>query len=150
MREAHGSTVDRPLLLVVDDSDADQYLIRWILRDLGADVHLEQCRDGDQAVARLCSPTAAPPDLVLLDINMPRRSGHDVLQILSERLPKRSFPILTFSTSSSPADVECSELFGADGYLCKPGNLRDFTALLEDLVDQYLSDQPTLEAASSG
>lgn len=143
-------TVDRPLLLVVDDSEADQYLIRWILRDLGADLDLEQYRDGDQAIERLCLPTEPSPDLVLLDINMPRRTGHEVLQILGERLPDRTFPILTFSTSDSPSDVECSELFGADGYLCKPGNLRDFTALLEDLVERYLSTQPTLEAATSG
>ena len=140
----------KPHLLVVDDSDADQYLIRWILRDLDVDIVLEQCRDGDLALERLCDPDKASPDLVLLDINMPRRSGHEVLQALSERLPDRDFPIIVLSTSNAPTDIECSNHFGADAYICKPGNLRSFTAVLDDILHRFLlGDSGDLPIASS-
>ncbi|MEM1248828.1 MAG: response regulator [Acidobacteriota bacterium] len=145
------SQSSQPRLLVVDDSDADQYLIRWILRDLDKGVALEQCRDGDVALERLCDPEQPSPDLVLLDINMPRRSGHEVLQALSERMPDRTFPVIVLSTSNAPTDVECSSHFGADAYVCKPGNLRSFTAVLDDILHRFLfggsSDLPIASLA---
>lgn len=110
----------RPLrLLVVDDSSADILLLQEAITEHGLRTDLHTALDGEQALAHLRG--AGPrPDLVLLDLNMPRRNGHEVLRELKQDPSLRSIPVIIFSTSSSPSDIEDCYANHANSYLVKP------------------------------
>jgi CheY-like chemotaxis protein len=106
-------------ILAVDDSLADLLLLEEAIKHHGLEVELSKAGDGDEALALLRSGELRP-DLVLLDLNMPRQHGRDVLSEVKGDPALRSIPVIIFSTSSSPHDVaECYALH-ANSYLVKP------------------------------
>ena len=106
-------------ILVVDDSAEDILLLEEAMQEFGLAAVLECAYDGEQALARL-RDGAPLPDLVLLDLNMPRRNGREVLEELKQDAALRSLPVIIFSTSSSPRDVgDCYDRH-ANSYLVKP------------------------------
>ena len=112
--------VTRPMrILVVDDSAEDIQLLEEAMQEFGLDAELESACDGEQALRRLRDGERLP-DLVLLDLNMPRRSGREVLEELKQDAALRSLPVIIFSTSSSPFDVEDCYDRHANSYLVKP------------------------------
>jgi len=120
----------RPLrVLIVDDNRADVSLLRqgFKLADIPVDVLVAS--DGDEALALLLSRDAPRPDLMLLDINMPRVSGHDVLRRLKEHDDLRAIVVLMFTSSSADWDVETAYARGANGYIKKPNDLDAFIVL---------------------
>jgi CheY-like chemotaxis protein len=116
----------RPLrLLVVDDSSADVLLLNEAIVEHGLRAEMQTAADGDQAIAHLRG--AQPrPDLILLDLNMPRRNGREVLREIKADPSLRTIPVIIFSTSSSPSDIEDCYANHANSYLVKPV---DFDAL---------------------
>ena len=111
--------VNRPMrILVVDDSAEDVLLLEEAMQEYGLDAVLETAGDGEQALLRLRGEPL--PDLVLLDLNMPRRSGQEVLEEVKQDAALRSLPVIIFSTSSSPFDVEQCYDRHANSYLVKP------------------------------
>jgi len=129
MTERAAPTTEQPLasvvVLMVDDDEEDIYLTRRAFRDRprlkafhnvsGADPlfrYLTRSIDGD--------PDAPSPDLILLDINMPGRSGFDVLTQLRSDERWRMLPVLVLSTSSSPRDINRAYACGANAFLVKP------------------------------
>lgn len=119
-------------ILLVDDDDADALLVRESLNELDAKCQLTVARDGDVALRRLSQSDefegVALPDLVLLDLNLPRKSGFDVLVDTREIADCRLVPIVVWSTSIEPADVTRCYMAGANSVLCKPA---DFSSLVE-------------------
>jgi CheY-like chemotaxis protein len=106
-------------ILVVDDSAEDIQLLEEAIQEYGLDVELESASDGELALRRLRNGQPLP-DLVLLDLNMPRRSGREVLAELKQDAGLRALPVIIFSTSSSPFDVEDCYDRHANSYLVKP------------------------------
>jgi CheY-like chemotaxis protein len=106
-------------ILVVDDSAEDIQLLSEAMEEFGLDAELESAYDGDQALARLRDGELLP-DLVLLDLNMPRRNGREVLEEVKQDAALRSLPVIIFSTSSAPQDVEGCYARYANSYLVKP------------------------------
>ena len=110
----------RPMrILVVDDSAEDVLLLEEALQEFGLDAELESACDGEQAMLRLRDGEPLP-DLVLLDLNMPRRSGREVLEELKQDAALRALPVIIFSTSSSPTDIGDCYDGHANSYLVKP------------------------------
>ena len=89
------------------------------MREHGLAAILDAAHDGDQALAYLRSDRPRP-DIVLLDLNMPRRNGREVLEELKRDPALRSIPVIIFSTSSSPFDVQDCYDRHANSYLVKP------------------------------
>lgn len=114
-------------LLVVDDSTADLLLLQEAITEHGLKAEMFTATDGDAALAHLRGPGPAP-DLVLLDLNMPRRNGREVLRELKQDPVLRTLPVIIFSTSSSPFDIEDCYANYANSYLVKP---IDFDGLSE-------------------
>jgi CheY-like chemotaxis protein len=110
----------RPMrILVVDDSAEDVQLLAEAMDEFGLVAELQTACDGDQALARLRGSEPLP-DLVLLDLNMPRRNGREVLEAVKQDAALRSLPVIIFSTSSSPLDIgDCYDRH-ANSYLVKP------------------------------
>jgi len=111
-------------ILVVDDNDDDVLLLRESLRDQPAVNVLHAVRDGEEAMAflrRQAPFTDAPrPGLVLLDINMPKMNGFEVLHEMKIDPLLRAIPVVMLTTSNREADVLTAYTGGACSYVSKP------------------------------
>lgn len=133
---------DEQSILIVEDNAGDVYIMEEALRE--HNVHLETTilSDGEEAASffdRLDSGAIpACPSLVLLDLNLPKRSGHWVLGRIraGQRCP--SVPVVIVSSSEAPADMEQNRRLGATAYFRKPSSLVDFLKL-GTLVNDLLS-----------
>ncbi|MCA9617149.1 MAG: response regulator [Myxococcales bacterium] len=107
---------DAPLILLVDDSPADNFLHRLVIRETLSDARVEEAMNGEQALARLRAASAgdAPtPTLLLLDINMPRMNGWEFLEAAAEEsLFGDCVVVALLTTSIDPAEKERSKTFG--------------------------------------
>jgi len=124
-------------LLVVEDSTADARLIRLgVARCPGCTTAFAE--DGDVALALLRRhppyENAARPDLILLDINLPRLSGHELLVLLTADADLKSIPVVVFSGSPSTADRARAMANGAIAFVVKPGALEPFVDTVAAVV----------------
>ncbi|MGB9074983.1 MAG: response regulator [Terriglobales bacterium] len=131
-----------PEVLLVDDNPADIDLMSEVLAKSKRDLHVNVVSDGTEAIAfinRQGKYAEAPsPDLIVLDLNLPRKDGREVLAELKTDLALAKIPVVIFTTSQSNSDItRCYEL-GANCYLRKPGNLPDFVAVVQSMADFWL------------
>ncbi len=122
-------------VLLVEDNDEHAELIKFTLTSLVSNV--ERVVNGEEAVARLTGDTAASLDLVLLDINMPRMSGIEVLQHVKKTEAGRRVPIVMLTTSGSPTDRFLAYHHHANGYVVKPMDFAELEEMLTDLVNYW-------------
>ncbi len=107
-------------ILLAEDNDDHALLIEMALeRVLKGSVEVRRARDGDEAVAMVRD---RPPDLLLLDLNMPGRSGHEVLEVVKGSFDLRRVPVAVLTSSDRPEDVAESYGLGGNHFLTKPGN----------------------------
>lgn len=125
-----------PHVLLVDNDLLDLELARRILEDLEPAPRVTTADGGEEALAYLES-TEPLPDLVLLDVNMPRLSGFDVLERLRRGARAAKVPVVLLSTSREERDVRRGLASGAAEYRVKPSHLDAFEALLRDVVARW-------------
>jgi len=130
------------LLMLVEDSPADVRLAQEVFRDAGFRHQLQIARDGEQALRMLRRQGEYSrlqlPDLVLLDLNLPRRDGREVLREIKQDPKLRHIPVLILSTSKAERDVtECYQAH-ANAYLVKPVDLEEFERLASMIRDCWL------------
>jgi len=106
-------------ILLVEDSRADAILIQEALRQVSSDHSVETVNDGERALARLRS-SGTRPDLVLLDLNLPRKDGRAVLAEIKADEGLKAIPVIVLTTSSAPADVAFCYTHCANSYVRKP------------------------------
>ncbi len=119
------------IVLMIDDNPADTDLVAEALRDcIGSS--LSSVGDGEAAIAFLkrrgIHAQEARPDLIILDLNLPKKSGHTVLAELKADPDLKAIPVVVFSTSRLNSDIASSYELGANSYVNKPGNLTEFLA----------------------
>lgn len=113
-------------LLVVEDSESDVELLREALAESEPTVAMDVVRHGEDALAFLrregAFQTAARPDLVVLDLNLPRMGGFEVLRALREDVDPRlrRLPVVVFTTSGTTTDVEKAYDLHASSFVTKP------------------------------
>jgi CheY-like chemotaxis protein len=124
-------------ILLVEDNPADVRLIREGLQGLRSRTRLHVASDGVQAMdfLRRGSPR---PDLVLLDLNLPRRDGREVLGEVKQDDDLCELPVVVFTTSRAPEDVARCYRLHANAYVVKPVRLRDFVAVMAALESFWL------------
>lgn len=131
---------------MVEDNDSDVFLIREALAGTGMPLSVHLAKDGEQAVRFLdeAENTAdAPcPALVVLDINLPKVQGGDVLRHLRELSRCQNTKVLVVSTSDSTQDRDKMMKLGANGYFRKPSKYDDFMKL-SDVVKTMLAERPS-------
>lgn len=127
---------DDPLsVLVVEDNEGDVRLIRTGLDASDVPTALTVVNDGDAALEQLLgAPAEDRPDLLLLDLNVPKRTGRDVLEYLQAESIGCSIPILVLSGSQSDEHIKETLELGADGYFIKPVDPHEFISLIETAV----------------
>ncbi len=118
------------VLLYVEDEDAAVFLLETALREAGIQVQLYRVSDGEQALAFLRGSGAysrAPkPDLILLDLNLPRKNGLEVLSEMQSDELLRDNNVIVFTSSSLSADKRKSLALGAQEYITKPSSFDGF------------------------
>ena len=131
-----------PHILVVEDSVEDRDLILEAFREAGGHAKLTLVEDGEEALALLRREgphaTSPRPDLVVLDLNLPRRSGHEVLAELKADPDLKRIPVVVLTTSSARADVLASYELAANCHLTKPSDLDDFLQLVQRIDEFWL------------
>ena len=147
MRGGDDESRDAPLrVLMIDDNPGDVLLVREALAELGLEVALGAVHDVDTAMARLqacVGPAGAQcPDLILLDLNLPRGDGCEVLRFIRSRPQLRGLPVVGVSSSQAEADRNEVRLLQAAGYLCKPVDFEAYVRLVDEL-------RPLLQAAAA-
>lgn len=132
-------------VLLVEDNRADQEMIRRCLQACGPTHQLRVLSDGQQAMEDLgmagasASAGVSLPDLVLLDLNLPRLSGYEVLQRIRECERLRHLPVVILSTSRAHEDVLRSYRAGCSCFLTKPTGYNEFRDLMDVLCRFWLS-----------
>jgi len=130
-------------VLLVEDSPGDVRLTREAFRDAKVHINLHVATDGTKAMAflnREGEHAKAPrPDLVLLDLNLPKKDGREVLQEIKESHTLKSIPVVILTTSSSEADILKSYRLHANCYITKPVGLEGFLTVVKSIDNFWLS-----------
>lgn len=138
----HAVAIKVPHILLVEDNPGDILLVKESFRSLGSPYQLSIAKDGRQALefmhTTLGNPSSSTPDLILLDLNLPKISGHEVLAKLKGTIEFHRIPIIVLSTSESPADIAKAYALAANCYLCKPAGLDEFFHLMQTLMEFWL------------
>jgi chemotaxis family two-component system response regulator Rcp1 len=130
-------------VLLIEDAEPDVFLVREALRQAGLKFDLNVLDDGEKAVEfidRLDHDAAAIcPHVVLLDLNLPKRSGDQILEHIRQSLRCRDVPVVIVTSSDSPRDKSQTTRLGATQYFRKPSRLDEFMklgALVRGLVKE--------------
>ena len=129
-------------ILIADDEPNIVAAIEFLLQQSGYEVHVAQ--DGEEALKLV---EACIPDLVLLDVMMPKKSGYEVCTRIRERADWRHIKIVMLSAKGREAEVNKGLSMGADLYVTKPFSTRELMATIKRLLDQG-SDADAVSAAS--
>jgi two-component system, chemotaxis family, response regulator Rcp1 len=129
-------------LLLVEDSPGDVRLTQEAFHDANSAVELHVASDGLEAMAFLRQEgqhaDAPRPDLILLDLNLPRLDGREVLALIKEDAVLKTIPTVVLSTSVAEADIVNSYQLRANCFLTKPVLLDDFERLVTRINDFWL------------
>jgi CheY-like chemotaxis protein len=136
-------------ILYAEDEENDVFFLQYAFEAAGSCHTLKAVPDGEEAIEYLAGqgPFADRkrhplPVLVLLDINMPKKSGLEVLKWIREQPPLKSLPVLMLTSSSRPEDREKARALGADDYLIKPSDPLKLVELVRMLQEHWLAPQP--------
>jgi CheY-like chemotaxis protein len=130
-------------VLLVEDSPGDVRLTKEAFRDANSSIHLHVAADGVEAMAFLrhqgIHAHVPRPDLILLDLNLPKMDGREVLAHIKEDSSLKLIPTVILTTSDAEADIVKSYELQANCYLSKPVQLDAFEALVKSINDFWLT-----------
>jgi two-component system, chemotaxis family, response regulator Rcp1 len=128
-------------ILVVEDNPADVTLLREAMRNCQVPHRLRVVADGTSAIELLdsCSRRSWCPDLVLLDLNLPGRSGYDVLKAIRSNEVTASVPVIVLSSSQDQADVDRAYDAYANCYIVKPSEIDSLFDVANAIESFWLS-----------
>ncbi|MGH9394417.1 MAG: response regulator [Terriglobales bacterium] len=122
----------RPLeILLVEDDPADASLTIDALRHSAVENHVCHVADGEAAAEHL---RGASPDLIILDLNLPRKDGRELLRELKADPARRTIPVAIFTTSSSEQEIQDAYSAYANCYVCKPVGLDEYLARVQGMT----------------
>lgn len=128
-------------VLLVEDNSIDAFVIRKVLSETGVNLEIVVAKDGSEALNLLhaCEHAGAVPQpgLVLLDLNIPKISGLEILRELRASAHCRAMPVIVVTSSNADSDREAAQRLGADGYFRKPTSIAGYREL-QPLVKEVL------------
>ena len=129
-------------VLLVEDNPADVRLLREAFKESNEPHEIHTAADGEEALAfvyrRDHHADKPRPDLILLDVNLPKRSGHEVLAAVKNEPGLRTIPVVMLTSSKSPQDVKTAYERHANAYLQKPTELAEYFDVVATLKQFWL------------
>jgi len=139
-------------ILVIEDSPSDVRLIREALKDTPVPVRLSVARDGVEGLNYLHSSernASERPDLVLLDLNLPKKNGCEVLAEMKSDPGLKQIPVLVMTSSKADDDISKVYSLNANCYITKPGNLNEYIDVVH-AIEGFWFMTATLPDVSAG
>jgi two-component system, response regulator len=130
------NTLNRRVIFLAEDNPIDVKLAQRALRQYGIDAELIVATDGQEALEML--EDGSLPDLIVLDVNMPRNNGFQVLERVRGDEKTRHLPVVMFSTSDEPSDMARAIEMGANSYVRKPQDFDESQQTLRDMFNYWL------------
>ncbi len=145
----------QPMLLVVDDDPEDFLLVKTAVTRARLPLQVKGLNDGDALIGYLKNRNdpadpLSPSMVILLDLNMPGKDGRSCLRELKQNPQWSDIPIIIFSTSDSPDDIQNSYKLNANSYICKPDDLTHLERILTTLYRYWFGYSlfPTQESSA--
>ena len=133
-----------PTVLVIENNPADVRLVKQGVTEADADIDLQVINSGQKAVDSLTAIDAdAPgehPDLVLLDLNLPGKSGHDILGVVRNETAFPAVPVVVISSSENSDDIDRVYDASANAYVTKPVDPDEYIDMVDAVIDFWLSN----------
>ncbi len=130
-------------ILLVEDNEGDVLLTKVALDESNINFKLSIVNDGKEALDFLNNvgkyANEATPQLLLLDINLPKKNGHEVLQYIKKKENLKHIPVIMLTTSSSQNDIDLAYENNASGFITKPSEVNDFIAAVANVVNSWIS-----------
>ncbi len=130
----------RTVVIIAEDDPDDRLLIKDAIREAASEAEVHFVTDGAEMLdylnhrGRYTDETSSPlPELILLDLNMPKKSGLEVLEEIKADPTLRTIPVVVLTTSRSPEHVSRSYELGGNGYITKPNSYSELVSLMENL-----------------
>jgi two-component system response regulator len=149
---ALANMADSPTILVADDNEDDRSITLRFVRRCVPEANVVTCVDGEDTVRCLLDFAEGPvdklPRLVLLDMKMPKLNGDEVMERLREERSLTRVPVVLFSSSALPRDVENCLRAGVRSYVRKPTDYEEYRHVIEQLCGYWLGVNLDLRTAS--
>jgi len=143
------------VVLSVDDNDVDGALLERAFKRTSVPARLYRVSEGPQALAYLSGDgiyrdrdSYPLPDLVLLDLAMPKMSGVEVLKWIRHQPVVKRTRVLIFTSSEKPEDFQAASEIGADGYLLKPTKFDDLKKLVKEIHEEWLAKKKPVKVGA--
>jgi CheY-like chemotaxis protein len=137
-------SMGRPIeILLVEDSPGDVRLTRETLKDSKVANNVSDVPDGDEAMAFMRQEgkyqNAPRPDLILLDLNLPKKNGHEVLKEIKGDSTLKRIPVVILTISDAEQDISETYDMNANCYITKPVDLEQFITVVNSIEDFWLT-----------
>jgi len=130
-------------ILLVEDNEGDILLTKEAFEEAKIHMNLSVARDGREAIDFLNKEgkhfNAALPDLLLLDVNLPKKNGHEVLKYIKGNEMLKHIPVIMLTTSSSPSDINLSYNNYANCFITKPVDASDFLSVIASIESFWIT-----------
>jgi CheY-like chemotaxis protein len=127
-------------LMIIDDDEDDHYLFSEAVREIDPSIHLTHCYECEQALTILKEAQSNLPDLIFLDLNMPRINGMQCLEIIKRQKQLQDIPVIIFSTSTNKRNIEEVLRLGAAAYLAKPCGMSELVTAIRQIVKSRMNE----------
>lgn len=123
-------------VLLIDDDIDDRMIFGEVLKELAPDIIYHEAINGEDALLKLSHDLV--PDIIFVDLNMPRVDGKQFLAEIQQQEHLKHIPVVIYTTSSHESDKKETRELGASYFLTKPNSLHELTKLLVDLLQRKL------------
>ena len=128
MNRLHATPVE---LLIIEDNPGDILLMKEAFKSLDGEYRLQTTTDGEAALELLQKQDEYTPHFILLDLNLPKHDGVEVLKKIKQTEHLKHIPVIVISSSRAPSDIRNSYLAHANGYISKPQDLEELNRMVQ-------------------
>jgi CheY-like chemotaxis protein len=129
----------RKIAFIIDDDPDDREILIDLVKSIDKEIILWESTNGDEALTKLRRQVGHLPDIIFLDLNMPKVNGIECLRTLKTIEELRNIPVHIYSTSAENNDIDQSLRLGAAGFITKTSNLADLNAKLREILNQVFN-----------
>jgi CheY-like chemotaxis protein len=132
-------SINKPLsVLLVEDNKDHVNIIRWVIGKVHSGIDVSHAEDGETVMESLGTQSASPlPDIILMDLNLPKVSGMELLKFIRRESHLRHIPVLMLSSSNRPEDVHEAYSHGANTFLNKAIIFDDFETTADRIIEYW-------------